>query len=96
MSWRLPLSLQSIIGLILATGSLLIPESPRWLLDTDQDEDGMRVLADLHGGGDPEDEVAREEFREIKEGIILDVSTAHIEAASPEYLYRDNPDQDPI
>lgn len=33
----------------------------------------MRVLADLHGEGDPENEVARSEFREIKEGIIADV-----------------------
>ena len=73
-AWRIPLSLQSVIGLILALGSLAIPESPRWLLDTDQDEDGMRVLADIHGRGDPEDEKARNEFREIKEGVLADVS----------------------
>jgi len=53
ISWRLPLSLQVIVGLILAFGSLLLPESPRWLLDHDRDEEGMRVLADLHGSGDP-------------------------------------------
>ncbi|GJN94143.1 hypothetical protein Rhopal_007217-T1 [Rhodotorula paludigena] len=68
MSWRFPLLLQSIIGTILAVGTLFLPESPRWLLDTDQDEEGMGVLADLHGDGDPEDERAQEEFREIKEG----------------------------
>ena len=73
LSWRFPLSLQCIIGLILALGSLAIPESPRWLLDTDQDEDGMRVLADLHGQGDPDNEEARREFREIKEGVVADV-----------------------
>lgn len=33
LSWRLPLSLQVIIGLILGFGGLLLPESPRWLLD---------------------------------------------------------------
>lgn len=56
MSWRFPLLLQSIIGTILAVGTLFLPESPRWLLDTDQDDEGMGVLADLHGDGDPEDE----------------------------------------
>lgn len=33
----------------------------------------MRVLADLHGRGDWEDPKAREEFREIKEGVLKDV-----------------------
>jgi hypothetical protein len=78
LSWRFPLSLQCVIGCILAIGSLAIPESPRWLLDTDQDEDGMRVLADLHGEGDPDSEDARNEFKEIKEGIITDVSSSTV------------------
>lgn len=31
----------------------------------------MRVLADLHGGGDPHDPRARLEYREIKENVFL-------------------------
>lgn len=65
---------QCIIGTILAVGSFFIPESPRWLLDTDQDEEGMRVLADLHGEGDPDNEVAKDEFREIKEAVLAEAS----------------------
>lgn len=72
MSWRFPLSIQCAIGALLAFGSVWIPESPRWLLDIGQDELGMQVLADLHGEGDPADPKAREEFREIKEGVIAD------------------------
>ncbi|KZS93142.1 general substrate transporter [Sistotremastrum niveocremeum HHB9708] len=68
LSWRIPLSVQCIIGLILAVGSLLIPESPRWLIDTDKDEEGMRVLVALHGGN-PADLTALDEFREIKENV---------------------------
>ncbi|KAL8280504.1 hypothetical protein RQP46_007152 [Phenoliferia psychrophenolica] len=71
-SWRFPLSIQCVIGAILALGTLLIPESPRWLLDQDMDEEGMRVLADLLGDGDVDAPKAREEFREIKEGILAD------------------------
>ncbi|EJT97810.1 hypothetical protein DACRYDRAFT_119041 [Dacryopinax primogenitus] len=71
LSWRLPLLMQCLIGLILSLGSLLIPESPRWLIDTDQDVAGMSVLVDLHGG-DVEDETAQMEFQEIKERVLED------------------------
>lgn len=71
LSWRIPLSVQCIIGALLAAGSLIMPESPRWLIDTDKDEEGMRVIADLHGG-DPEDLVARAEFQEIKERVMFE------------------------
>ncbi|KAG8936619.1 hypothetical protein FRC02_000612 [Tulasnella sp. 418] len=70
-SWRIPLSMQCVIGSVLAAGSLVLPESPRWLLDTDRDVQGMQVLADLHGG-DPQDATAMEEFREIKETVLRD------------------------
>ncbi|SPO20414.1 related to sugar transport protein [Ustilago trichophora] len=70
ISWRLPLSLQVVIGATLAVGSVLLPESPRWLLDKDMDEEGMRVLADLHGAGDPTEPRAKLEFREIKENVL--------------------------
>lgn len=43
-----------------------------WLIDVDRDEEGMRVIVDLHGG-DPEDLVAKAEFHEIKERVISEV-----------------------
>ncbi len=43
-----------------------------WLIDVDRDEEGMQVIADLHGG-DPEDLTAKTEFREIKERVISEV-----------------------
>ncbi|KAJ7071136.1 general substrate transporter [Mycena amicta] len=65
MSWRIPLFIQCVIGAILAGGALAIPESPRWLIDTGKDAEGMEVIADLHGG-DPDNIVAITEFEEIK------------------------------
>ncbi|KAF8521508.1 general substrate transporter [Gautieria morchelliformis] len=65
-SWRIPLLMQCIIGGILAVGSLFMPESPRWLIDTGKDNEGMIVIADLHGGN-LDDEKAKEEFREIRD-----------------------------
>ncbi|KAJ7490652.1 hypothetical protein FB451DRAFT_1220624 [Mycena latifolia] len=70
-SWRIPLFVQCIIGAILAVGSLFMPESPRWLIDTDKDDEGMRVLVDLHGG-DPHDPVAKAEFQEIKDKVLTE------------------------
>lgn len=46
--------------------------SYRWLIDTDKDSEGMRVIVDLHGG-DPEDAAAKAEFREIKDKVMSDV-----------------------
>ena len=45
----------------------------RWLIDVDRDEEGMKVIADLHGG-DPEDLIAKAEFQEIKDRVIFEVS----------------------
>ncbi|KAG8742204.1 hypothetical protein FRC10_001900 [Ceratobasidium sp. 414] len=72
MSWRLPLSMQCVIGSILAGGSLLLPESPRWLIDTDRLDEGRQVINDLHGG-DPDDIRAAAEFNEIKDMVEKDV-----------------------
>ena len=45
---------------------------PRWLIDTDKDEEGMRIIADLHG--DNLDNIeAKAEFREIKDKVVFEV-----------------------
>ncbi|KAL9106344.1 MAG: hypothetical protein Q9227_008613 [Pyrenula ochraceoflavens] len=70
-AWRVPLLLQCVMGALLGLGSWVIPESPRWLLDNDHDEEGIIVIANLYGGGDIHDEKARQEYREIKMNVLL-------------------------
>ncbi|KAK7948274.1 uncharacterized protein PG986_009160 [Apiospora aurea] len=70
-SWRAPLMMQCIMGALLGFGSLVIVESPRWLLDHDHDEEGIVVIANLYGAGDIHNPKAREEFREIKMDVLL-------------------------
>lgn len=70
-SWRLPLLMQCVMGALLAGGSYLIPESPRWLLDNDHDEEGIVVIANLYGKGDIHNQHARDEYREIKMNVLL-------------------------
>ncbi|TFK30763.1 sugar transporter STP1 [Coprinopsis marcescibilis] len=69
LAWRLPLSIQSLIGLILAVGCIAIPESPRWLIDTSRDDEGLGVIADLHGGGNSDHPMVRAEYDEIREKV---------------------------
>ncbi|CAK7209198.1 Ribulose bisphosphate carboxylase large chain [Sporothrix bragantina] len=71
MSWRIPLMMQCIMGALLGLGSLIIVESPRWLLDNDHDEEGIVVIANLYGGGDIHNPKARDEFREIKMDVLI-------------------------
>lgn len=70
-AWRIPLGMQCIMGTLLAAGSLLICESPRWLLDNDYDEEGIVVIANLYGKGDIHNPKARDEYREIKMNVLL-------------------------
>ena len=70
-AWRLPLLLQCVMGALLGFGSLIICESPRWLLDNDHDEEGIMVIADLYGKGDIHNDKARQEYREIKMNVLL-------------------------
>ncbi|GAB7365035.1 hypothetical protein MBLNU230_g5816t1 [Neophaeotheca triangularis] len=70
-AWRLPLLMQVVMGGLLAGGSFLIVESPRWLLDNDHDEEGIVVIANLYGKGDIHNQKARDEYREIKMNVLL-------------------------
>ncbi|CAE6467839.1 unnamed protein product [Rhizoctonia solani] len=71
-SWRLPLLMQCVIGAILAMGSILLPESPRWLIDHDFLDEGRRVISDLQGA-DPDDPKVVAEFEEIKDMVEKDL-----------------------
>ncbi|KAF2836912.1 high affinity glucose transporter [Patellaria atrata CBS 101060] len=70
-AWRVPLLMQCVMGALLGLGSLLICESPRWLLDNDHDEEGIVVIANLYGKGDIHNPKARDEYREIKMNVLL-------------------------
>ncbi|RMD39382.1 hypothetical protein DV735_g5746, partial [Chaetothyriales sp. CBS 134920] len=70
-SWRIPLLMQCVMGALLGFGSLIICESPRWLLDNDHDEEGIIVIANLYGKGDLHSDKTRQEYREIKMNVLL-------------------------
>lgn len=72
-SWRGPLSIQCIGGLVLAIGSFVTPESPRYLVDTDQEVEGLAVIAYFQGAS-LDDEKVLQEYKEIRDAVLADVS----------------------
>ncbi|WVR08726.1 hypothetical protein IAU60_005784 [Kwoniella sp. DSM 27419] len=47
VSWRFPIAMQILFALILVGGVLVLPESPRWLINHGRHEEGHRVVAAL-------------------------------------------------
>lgn len=82
-SWRTPLFIQCVMGFLLFLGLFIIVETPRWLLDHNHDIEGMVVISDLYADGDVEDEVAKNEFRSIKENVLI----ARVEGGERSYRY---------
>ncbi|KAF9269357.1 general substrate transporter [Marasmius fiardii PR-910] len=71
-SFRIPWGLQMIPAIFLFFGMFFFPESPRWLMDHDREEEALQILADLHGRGDKNNELVRLEFEEIRQQVIFE------------------------
>lgn len=70
-SYRIPLASQVVFGLVLFGGSYILVESPRWLCEHDHDEEALIVIADLYANGEVHHKDAIEEFKSIKENILI-------------------------
>lgn len=67
-SWRIPVGLQMLWGLILLSGIFFLPESPRHLLGTGREAEARRVVAQLNSV--PEDDLlVIETIDELEFGI---------------------------
>jgi MFS family permease len=71
IQWRLPLAFQTIPAGILALGILFLPESPRHLVETDREDEALRVIQKLHYDGHNQEWIDRE-FNEIKMTIAAE------------------------
>lgn len=74
-AWRVPFALQILPALILATGMLFYPESPRFHLMHKREDKALKSLATLRRT-DSEDETLRREYLAIKSEVLFDESIA--------------------
>ncbi|KAJ5154569.1 Major facilitator superfamily domain general substrate transporter [Penicillium coprophilum] len=73
VSWRLPLALQIVPAVILGVGMLFFPDSPRWLLMKERDDDSLHALSRLRRQ-DRDSPALNNEYLEIKASIMLENS----------------------
>ena len=50
-SWRIPIWLQMVFSGVVLVFSLLLPETPRWLMANDRHEEALNVITKYHGEG---------------------------------------------
>lgn len=65
-AWRLPLGLQLIPAAMVGVHIFFRPESPRWLVRHEKDEQALKVLARLHAHGDTDNSFVKAELSEIQ------------------------------
>lgn len=66
--WRFPLGFQILPSALLVVGMIWLPESPRYLIETDKDEQGLKTLRKLHFDGTNDDWI-QTEYNEIRATI---------------------------
>ena len=71
-SWRLPSILQAAPSLIQAVTVFAIPESPRWLVSKDRQEEALELLIKYHAEGDASNPLPHAEFAEIKKALEIE------------------------
>ncbi|KAF5391665.1 hypothetical protein D9757_002372 [Collybiopsis confluens] len=74
-AWRIPLALQLVPALILGSGILFMPFSPRWLVNQGRNDEALVVLSNAHGLP-PEHELVQIEFLEIQAQHMFEKETS--------------------
>lgn len=70
-SWRLPLAIQIVPAIVLGIGMLFFPDSPRWLLMKERDDDSLNALSRLRRQS-RDSTALQNEYLEIRASIMLE------------------------
>ena len=70
--WRFCFASQLIPAVLIIIGSLLIPESPRWLVKAGRSEEAREIISSIRSNGDDKDPAALREYSEIVHVVELE------------------------
>ncbi|KAI8052608.1 general substrate transporter [Gilbertella persicaria] len=90
-AFRIPWGIQGVPAVILSVGMWAFPHSPRWLADQGRMDEALKVLADIHGKGDPNHPRVITEMEEIRASIHFDKEIAshrYTDLFKPGMIYR--------
>ncbi|KAA1466224.1 general substrate transporter [Dentipellis sp. KUC8613] len=87
--WRVPISLQIILALIMIAGIGILPESPRWLVKQGRDAEAIAVISALDDKPHTDPEV-RQLYHGIREAVLVEGSASE---ASLKELFHGGPTQ---
>lgn len=71
--WRIPSLLQICPSLLQICTVFLLPESPRWLVSKDRDDEAFAVLTKYHAEGDANNPIVQAEMAQIRSTIKLEM-----------------------
>ncbi|KAI0771959.1 general substrate transporter [Trametes elegans] len=74
LSWRGPYVIQAALAILLVAWTFVLPETPRFLIMRGREEEGLRVLADLHAAGNTDDAEVKKTFREVTDAVAREQS----------------------
>ena len=74
--WRIPSILQAAPSILQLIFVWFVPESPRWLLSKDRDEEAFDILVKYHGEGDRNSAFVKVEFTEISSQLRLEIENS--------------------
>ncbi|KAF2730749.1 hexose transporter-like protein [Polyplosphaeria fusca] len=72
-SWRLPSLLQICPSMLQICFVFMIPESPRWLVSQDREDEAFAILTKYHAEGDASSEIVQAEMAQIRTTIKLEM-----------------------
>ncbi|CRJ80067.1 hypothetical protein BN1708_000154 [Verticillium longisporum] len=72
-SWRIPSLLQICPSVLQIATVFLLPESPRYLISHDRDDEAYAILIKYHAEGDVNSELVRAEMAQMKATIALEM-----------------------
>ncbi|KAB5540573.1 MFS transporter [Coniochaeta sp. 2T2.1] len=75
-AWRIPSIIQIAPSLLQLIFIWFVPESPRWLVSKDRDEEAFDILVKYHAEGDREDPFVNAEFVEIRTQVRQEIESS--------------------